>query len=114
MATVPASIPTTVRGIANLLAGYIVQNEEIGDEDVNDPVQDQTGATVGETTYDNKKTLKLTLVGPDTAPTTAGTATFSYANAKWKVDSCVKAGSYNNKVKWNVTAHRFTNWPAQA
>jgi hypothetical protein len=114
MATVPTSIPAVVRGIANLVTNYIVQNEEITDEDVNDPVQDQTGATVGETTYDNKKTLKITLIGPDTAPTTAGVANFSYASAKWKIDTCIKAGTYNDKVKWNVTAHRFTNYPPQA
>ena len=113
MATVPASIPAVVRGIANLLTGYIVQTEDISDEDVFDPTQDQKGATVDEETYDNKKTLKLTLIGPDTAPTTAGTENFAYASAKWKVDSCVKTGNYNDKVKWSVTAHRFTNYPAQ-
>ena len=113
MATVPASIPAVVRGVTNTLTGYIVQNEEIADEDVNDPTDDQKGARVAEDNVDNKKTLKLTLIGPDTAPTTAGSITFAYASAKWKVDSCVGSKAYNEKVKWSINAHRFTNFPPQ-
>lgn len=114
MATVPASIPSVVRGISNLLAGYIVQTEEISDEDIFDPIQDQVGATVDEQSYDNKKTLKLTVIGPDTAPITGGAENFAYGGKTWKVDSCVKAGAYNDKVKWNVNAHRFTNYPTES
>lgn len=115
MATTPASIPATVvRGVAATLTGYIISDMSIKESIITEPTQDQLGATVDEQDYDVRYDLRFTALGPDTAPAASGNDAFSFASAQWKVDSCEKVGSYESKQKWLVTAHRFTNYPAQA
>lgn len=117
MATVPAQIAAgTPRGIQNTLTGYVIETESIVPTDVCEPVPDQDNATADEITYDTRTDLRLTVRSATTgktAPATAGSTTFSYAGAKWKIDSCEEAGSYNGLRRWNIVGHRFTNFPPQ-
>jgi hypothetical protein len=111
MATVPASMPTAVRGIAETITGYIVSELSIKNTDVNEPTPDQNGAVADEQTYDTRTDVRVALWGPDTAPCSAGDEDFVVGGDTLKVDSCEKVGAYEQKVKWVVTAHRFENYP---
>lgn len=116
MATEPAIAEGTPRGITHTLSGYVVETESIVPNDVSEPVPDQKGATADEITYDTRTDLRLTVRSATiatTAPTTAGVKNFTYAGSKWKVDSVEEAGTYNGLRRWNITGHKFTNWPPQ-
>ena len=118
MATVPTSIAAgTPRGISNTLTGYVVETESIVPNDLSEPVPDQNGATADEISYDTRTDLRLTVRSSTTgttAPATAGSTAFTYAGSKWKVDSVEEAGSYNGLRRWNINAHKFSNWPPQS
>ena len=86
-------------GIDNTLSGFIVQSEDIAEEVIQDVTQDQKGAVVSE--------LDATL--PE-----VGDITFTYANAKWKVNSVTYTGAYNDKKKYSVTCERWINFPPQS
>ena len=122
MATVPASITGSPRGITNTLADFVVESEEINEVPVQEDFDDQTGARADEVVYDTRTDLTLTVYGAKaaanlegklTAITTSGGKTITYASKKWKVDSVREAGTYNGRRRWTITAHRFTNFPAQ-
>ena len=118
MATVPAQIAAgTPRGIQNTLTGFVVESENITPNDVAEQVPDQVGAIADEISYDTRTDLRLTVRSATTgttAPATAGSTTFVYAGVKWKVDSVEEAGQYNGLRRWNITAHRFANFPEQS
>ena len=118
MATVPAAIAHgTPRGITNTLSGYVVETESITPADRSEEVPDQQGAIADEISYDTRTDLRLTVRSATTdatAPATAGATDFTYAGSKWKVDSVEEAGSYNGLRRWNINAHKYTNFPAQA
>ena len=106
--TKPTDAGTLIRteewGIDNTLSGFIVQNETIAEEVITDTTQDQKGAVVSQLDYDKHYTLTLDLIG-DT--------TFAYGGHKWKLNNVSYTGTYNDKKKWNLTAERWTNFPAQ-
>lgn len=118
MATTPPTIAAgTPRGIQNTLAGYVVETESIAPADRSEEVPDQKGAVADEISYDIRTDLRLTVRSATTgttAPATAGSTSFAYAGSKWKVDGCEEAGSYNGLRRWNITAHKYTNFPAQS
>ena len=114
MATTPSIAAGTPRGIQNTLAGFVIETESIVPNDVSEQVPDQKGAVADEISYDTRTNLRLTVRSATTgttAPTTAGSTSFTYAGSKWKVDSCEEAGSYNGLRRWNINAHRFENFP---
>ena len=117
MATVPSSIAAgTPRGISNTLSGFVVETESITPNDVSEQVPDQVGAIADEISYDTRTDLRLTVRSATTgttAPATAGATDFGYAGSNWKVDSVEEAGSYNGLRRWNITAHKYANWPTQ-
>lgn len=123
MATVPASISGSPRGISNTLTGFVVESEEFNETPVQEDFDDQTGARADERVYDTRVDLNLTVYGASasadissalTAITGSGGHTITYASKKWKVDSCREAGTYNGKRRWTITAHRFDNFPSQS
>lgn len=123
MATVPSSISGSPRGIQNTLSGFVVESEEFNETPVQEDFDDQNGARADEQVYDTRFDLTLTVYGAAstadissvlTAISTSGGNTITYAGAKWKVDSCREAGSYNGKRRWTITAHRYDNFPAQS
>ena len=87
-------------------------------EVITDTTQDQKGAVVSQLDYDKHYTLTLDLIGDTTAgsnlESTAGDTTFNYGGHKWKLNNVTYTGTYNDKKKWNVTAERWTNFPAQS
>lgn len=111
-----------VWGIDNVLSNCIIQSESITSEDITDDTQDQKGAMVARLTYDKHWTLNLTFLtdqadlssGEVTAITAPGDTQFTYANAKWFVNSITYNGSYNQKKSYTLNAERWQNYPAQS
>ena len=116
MATTPASISGTARGITTTLTGYNIQNESIKTAPVVEQIADQNGAIAEEIIYDTRYDLTFTALSTSstrTAPATVG-STLSYGGAVWFVDSVESAGTYNGALRFNVAAHRYTNTPSQS
>lgn len=122
MATVPASISGSPRGISNTLADFVVESEEINDTPVQEDFDDQNGARADEKVYDTRVDLSLTVYGAKadadisarlSAIANSGGKSISYAGKTWKVDSVREAGTYNGRRRWTIAAHRFDNFPAQ-
>ena len=124
--TLPTNAGSMIRGnqwgIDNLLSNWIIQSEDISRSVITDPTQDQKGALVSELDYDETWSLVLNVIGgtggegdltEDTALPQVGDTTFSYANHKWKVDGVSYQGSFADKKKYTITAHRNKNFPAQ-
>lgn len=122
--TVPTNAGELIRGdewgIDHTLSGFIVQSEDISEEVITDTTQDQKGAVVSQLDYDKHWTLTLNLIGDTATAPVVGTGTaaevgdtvFTYAGAKWKVNSVQYTGSYQDKKKWVLNAERWTNWPS--
>lgn len=109
-------------GIDNVLSGWIIQSEDITRSVITDPTQDQKGALVSELDYDETWSLVLNVIGgtggsgdctEDEALPQVGDTTFAYANHKWKVDGVSYQGSFADKKKYTITAHRNKHFPAQ-
>lgn len=123
MATVPASISGSPRGIQNTLSGFVVESETITETPQQEDFDDQQGARADERVFDTRVDLRLTVYGAsadaDVADLTSdiggtsGGKKISYAGKNWKVDSIEEAGTYNARRRWNVSAHRYDNFPAQ-
>lgn len=122
MATVPASISGSPRGISNTLADFVVESEEINETPVQEDFDDQNGARADEKVYDTRVDLSLTVYGAKadadisarlSAIANSGGKSISYAGKTWKVDSVREAGTYNGRRRWTIAAHRFDNFPAQ-
>lgn len=121
MATTPASISGSPRGISNTLSGFVVESETITESPVQEDFDDQNGARADEQVYDTRKDLRLTVYGASSSASISGAFSaiansgglkFTYGSLVWKVDSVEEAGTYNGKRRWNITAHRFNNFPA--
>ena len=123
MATVPASITGSPRGISNTLTDFVVENEEINETPVQEDFDDQNGARADEKVYDTRLDLSLTVYGAKasadisarlSAIANSGGKSITYASKTWKVDSVREAGTYNGRRRWTITAHRYDNFPAQS
>ena len=125
MATVPNSISGSPRGITNTLSGFVIETETITETPVQEDFDDQTGARADEQVYDTRFDLRLTVYGANSeadiddvvvdfsSSDTKKGKKIVYAGKNWKVDSCEEAGSYNGRRRWNISAHRYNNYPAQ-
>ena len=124
--TLPTTAGSMIRGnqwgIDNTLSGWIIQSEDITRSVITDPTQDQKGALVSELDYDESFALVLNVIGgtggsgdctEDTALPQVGDTTFTYAGHKWKVDGVAYQGSFADKKKYTITAHRNKHFPAQ-
>lgn len=126
MATTPQSISGSPRGISNTLSGFVIESENITETPVQEDFDDQNGARADEQVYDTRYDLRLTVYGASaSAAITSIVVPFSssdakkgkkivYANYTWKVDNCEEAGTYNGRRRWNISAHRYNNFPAQS
>ena len=125
-ATLPATAGQMIRGaqwgIDNTLSGWIIQSEDITRSVITDPTQDQKGALVSELDYDETWSLVLNVIGgtggsgdctEDAALPQVGDTSFTYAGHKWKVDGVAYQGSFADKKKYTITAHRNKQFPAQ-
>ena len=127
MATTPTEIKGSPRGITNTLTGFVVESESIVDVPVQEDVDDQSGARADEIVYDNRKDLKLTVYGAKSSasiasviedmPTGYTGKRIKYPSGNggtyYKVDSVEEAGTYNGRKRWNITGHKFDNFPPQ-
>ncbi len=120
--TLPENAGIQIRGdewgIDNTLQNFIIQNEQISEENITDTTQDQKGAVVSQLDYDKHWTLNLDVIGDknqgeNLLSSIVGDITFDYAGHKWKVNNVTYTGTYNDKKKWNITAERWVNFPAQ-
>lgn len=116
MATTPTGIDKPARGIARTLDGYILQNESIKEAPISEETDDQNGARADEEVYDHRFDLSLTAVSKTSTrtPPTHTNDLITYDSKTWKVDEIEEAGSYNGKLRFNVRAHRYDNYPAAA
>ena len=123
MATVPATIKGSPRGIQNTLSGFVVESENFDTRPVQEDFDDQNGARADERVYDTEETLDLTVYGASAnadianvvvaMPTGYTGKKIVYAGKTWKVDSCKEAGTYNGRRRWSITGHKRDNFPPQ-
>ena len=128
MATTPTEIKGSPRGITNTLTGFVVESESINKVPVQEDFDDQSGARADEQEYDHRTDLKLTVYGAtssasiesvlDAMPTGYTGKRIKYPSGNggvyYKVDSEEEAGTYNGRRRWNITGHKFDNFPPQA
>lgn len=127
MPTSPAEIKGSPRGITNTLTGFVVESESINDAPVQEEFDDQGGARADEQVYDNRVDLKLTVYGATSSasigsvvvamPTGYTGKRIKYPSGSggvwYKVDNVEEAGIYNGRRRWNITGHKFDNFPPQ-
>ena len=109
MATTPATATAEEYGIATTATGITIESETITESPQVEPVPDQKNAVVDEIKYDTRIDLKLTYRGTKLADTNG---VITYNVVKYAVDSHESAGSYNGLKRYNLSAHRFTNFPS--
>lgn len=117
MTTVPEQIEAgTPRGITRTLANFVIETENIVPNDIAEPVPDQKNAVADEISYDTRTDLRLTVRSAKaavTAPPAVAGALLTYGGVNYKVDSVDEAGTYNGLRRWNITGHKYENYPAQ-
>jgi hypothetical protein len=113
MATTPTSINAPARGITRTFDDYIVHGEKITTLPIIDQTPDQLGAIADEQVYDHRYELTLSIISKTSArtPPVLTNDQITYDSKLWLVDSCEETGSYNDKLKWDIRAHRYTNTP---
>lgn len=117
MATTPATATAEEYGIATTATGITIESETITDSPQVETIPDQKNAVTKEIKYDKRIDLKLTYRGTklaETAGQNGENSTVTYNNVKYYVDSHESAGSYNGLKRYNLSAHRFDNAPAQS
>ncbi len=109
MATVPASADSGTYGISVTETGITIESINVTEAPQTETVPDQANAVVNEITYDTRTELRLTYRGTKLSPTN-GCVTIN--SVKYFVDSHEEAGTYNGLKRYNLTGHRFTNFPS--
>ena len=114
MATNPASISGTVRGVDATLAGCIIQSYSTTSAPIGEQVADQKGAIAAEIKYDSRTDLSLTVIASSSLPPTMPSAgdEWSFEGSKWSVDSVQKGQTYNAATQWTIAAHKYDNTPS--
>lgn len=127
MATTPTEIKGSPRGITNTLTGFVIESESINKAPAQEDFDDQSGARADEQEYDHRTDLKLTVYGATSSasiesvleamPTGYTGNRIKYPSGNggvyYKVDSVEEAGTYNGRRRWNITGHKFDNFPPQ-
>ena len=107
-------IPTdeSARGITKVLTGFVFQTYNIRRAPLGLEYPDQQGAIRGGAKYDTRYNLTATVysVDADRDEPVAGDR-FDFDGRRWVLDDCAEAGTYNDLLRWNITAHRYNNWP---
>ena len=116
MATTPQAATAEQYGVETVTEGITVESENISDSPIVETVPDQKNAVRKEHKYDKRTDLKLTYRGTKLAETAGENGendTVTYNGVKYYVDTHEKAGIYNGLQRYNLTAHKFDNAPAQ-
>ena len=109
-------------GIDAALNGFIIQSANVTCSRITDPTQDQKGAVISELDYDQQWNLTLDVIGNPGSGSVAdfedadigisvGDTSFSWNGHTWKVDSVTYQGSFQDKKRLQITAHRYKNFP---
>ena len=118
MAMTPATPDVGTYGISETQQGITIESLSKIPTPLAEPVPDQHNATAKEVYYDTRVDLRLTYRGTkltETAGTVGGeNTTVTFQNVKYYVDSHEEAGIYNGLKRYNLSAHRFDNAPANA
>ena len=117
MATTPATATAEEYGISTTAQNITIESETITESPQVETVPDQKNAVVKEIKYDKRIDLRLTYRGTklsETAGQNGENSTVTYNGAKYYVDIHESAGSYNGLKRYNLSAHRFDNAPAQS
>ncbi len=104
--------PTTVHGtygISTTVENITIESLSITPSPVSEPVPDQANAVANEIVYDERIDLRMTYRGTKLTETDHNV---TIGNVKYRVDSHEEAGTYNGLQRYNLTAHRFTNFPS--
>ena len=125
-----ALTPTSAEGITKdgwgidaALNGFIIQSANVTCSRITDPTQDQKGAVISELDYDQQWNLTLDVIGNPGSGKVAdfedaqigvdvGDTAFSWNGHNWKVDSVTYQGSFQDKKRYQITAHRYKNFPS--
>ena len=73
---------------------------------------DQQGAIKAGKQYDTRYDLTASVYSANAstdAPVTGDI--FEFDGHKWLIDTCREAGTYNDLLRWSITAHRYTDFP---
>lgn len=92
-------------------AGRTVESENVTDTPQTEEIQNEVNKTVGSVNYETRYELRLTYRG---TILTISSGIVSWGGHRWLVDSHEKAGTYNGVQRYNLTAHRFTTYPADS
>ena len=111
MATTPATATAEEYGIATTATGITIESESITDSPQVETVPDQKNAVTKEIKYDKRIDLKLTYRG---TKLTESDGVVTVDGVKYFVDSHEEAGTYNGLKRYNLTAHKFDNFPSQS
>lgn len=115
MATTPAKITGTVRGVDATLNGCIIQSYSTTSAPIVEQVADQKGAIAAEVKYDSRTDLSLTVIASSSTPPSsipnAGDE-WQFDGSKWFVDSVQKGQTYNAATQWTIAAHKYDNTPS--
>lgn len=102
-------------GVNDTLSGYIVQNEDIGENIQNLEIQDQWGRTCYVIAYNKGKTISFTMIGSATKPfevgdqikITGGVITKPASGGEYLVTSVNRTCTYNDTAKWQIQGTGF-------
>lgn len=114
--TLPVPTDESARGISDVISGYVAQNVNVTRAPVRQEYPDQVGAVRGGKKYDERFNLTATVYSASSSrtPPFDGLSRIQFRNQYWELDDCQEAGTYNDLMRWTVTAHRYTNWPTSA
>lgn len=114
--TLPVPTDESARGITDAISGYVAQNVNVTRAPVRQEYPGQEGAIYGGKEYDERFSLSATVYSASSSrtPPFDGMKRIQFRNQYWVLDDCQEAGTYNDLMRWTVTAHRFTNWPTSA
>lgn len=112
----PTGITGCARGIALSLDGFVIESYTDDVSPISEPLPDQNGAIAGETVYDHRYDLSLTVHSKTSSRTAPATTddNITFNSKTWRVDKVSEAGSYNGLLRWTITAHRYDLFPAQS
>ena len=106
------SLPKAKRGISQTIADAIISNISLKTTRIYEETPNQMGAIVDEQDYDERTDVTATVWAAALPATLVVGNTVTIGDHKVTIDSVEEAGTYDQKVKWTVVGHRFTNFPS--
>ena len=90
---------------------HTVESENITENPLTEEIQNELNQTVGSIKYETRHDLRLTYRGTALA---VSSGIVAWGGHNWIVDSHEKAGTYNGLQRFNLSAHRFSAYPADS